>query len=107
MPNGGDTRSRIAAALGRAFPITRVEALVRGGRLQFTLTAKGQFAMEVDEGRRRILDALRDPVGPLHGVPVEHLVGDQFCVHAPTGSEVIEVRLAPSVPPSSAKKRRF
>jgi len=102
MPNGGDTRSRVAAALGRAFPNTRVEALVRGGRLQFTLTSTGQLPVAVDEGRRLILDALSDPVGPLHGVPVEHLVGDQFRVEAPTGSEVIEVRFAPSGPPSLA-----
>ena len=106
MPNGGDTRSRVAAALGRAFPNARVEALVHGRRLQFRLTSKGQFAMAVDDGRRRTLDALRDPDGPLHGVPVEHLVGDQFRVEAPTGSEVIEIQLTPSVLLPSADRAR-
>ncbi len=100
MPNGGDTKSRVGAALRRAFPNANVRTLERSSGLEVQVVSQEFSALGSDERRDRTLAALREDKGDhLHGATVEHLGGSRFRVVPPpmaiADGEVMSIQLVP------------
>ena len=109
MPNGGDTKSRVGAALSHAFPGARLRVIERHGGVEVQVMSRALANMHSEERHHRILDALREDGGDhLHGAQIEHLQADFFRIVPPrlalAESEVLTIRaIAPDRPSSVAR----
>ena len=110
MPNGGDTKSRVGAALSHAFPGARLRVIERDGGVEVQVMSRALANMHSEERHHRILDALREDGGDhLHGAQIEHLQADFFRIVPPrlalAESEVLTIRaIAPDHRSSVARE---
>ena len=109
MPNGGDTKSRVCAALSHAFPGAKVRVLERDGRVEVQVTSPALTNVRSEEPYHRILDALREDGGDhLHGARIEHLHADLFLIDplpfALAESEVLTIRMVAPAGPSTVSR---